>query len=80
MPSIVIDNDLYEKLRWLCQVTKLCSADGQILGRFVPEAISGAWEPITPEITKEELDRRGKGTKWYSTAEVLEHLNQLGCK
>jgi acyl-CoA reductase-like NAD-dependent aldehyde dehydrogenase len=36
------------------------------------------WEPITPEVSEEELDRREQSNeKRYTTAEVLERLKEL---
>lgn len=35
------------------------------------------WEPITPEVSEEELDRREQSTDWYTTEEVLAYLEKL---
>jgi hypothetical protein len=35
------------------------------------------WEPVSPEVSEEELDRREQATEWYSTDEVLAHLRNL---
>jgi hypothetical protein len=32
------------------------------------------WEPLSPEISEEELDRREKSDRWYTSEEVLAHL------
>ena len=33
--------------------------------------------PLSPQVSEEELDRRAKSTVWYSTEEVLAHLKRL---
>jgi len=36
------------------------------------------WEPLSPDITEDELERRAKSTeKRYTTAEVIAHLEKL---
>jgi hypothetical protein len=35
------------------------------------------WEPVSPEVSEEELDRRAKSNDWYTTEEVLAHLKKL---
>jgi hypothetical protein len=36
------------------------------------------WEPLTPEVSEEELDRRERSNeKRYTTAEVLAYLEKL---
>jgi hypothetical protein len=35
------------------------------------------WEPVTPEVSEEELDEREQSTEWYTTEEVLAHLKSL---
>jgi hypothetical protein len=49
-----------------------------VLGRFVPLIDPSEWEPVSPEASEEELDRREKANeKRYTTAEVLAYLEKL---
>ncbi len=50
----------------------MCDPSGKVLGRFVPLIDLSEWEPVTPEISEEELDRRERSNERRSTtAEVL---------
>jgi hypothetical protein len=78
MAQITLDSALSSKLGGLTSVVELCDPSGRILGRFVPAVDLSEWEPISPEVSEEELDRRARsGEKRYSTAEVLAHLERL---
>ena len=56
---------------------ELCDESGKVLGKFVPKSAWAGWEPVDPEPTREELDEIEKTDKWYTTAEVLQHLKKL---
>ena len=77
MPKITLDDALSSKLHELSQVVELCDPTGRVLGRFIPQMDMSEWEPISPDVSEEELDRREKSTEWYTTAEVLAHLEKL---
>lgn len=78
MTRIILDSSVSEQLSKLGQPAELCDATGKVLGRFVPLIDLSEWEPVSPDISDEELERRAKSTeKRYSTAEVLKHLEQL---
>jgi hypothetical protein len=78
MAQITLDSILASKLNDLSQVVELCDPSGRVLGRFVPIVDLSEWEPVSPEISEEELDRRARSSeKRYSTAEVLAHLERL---
>ncbi len=78
MTQIILDASLSNKLDKLAQPVELCDPSGRVLGRFVPLIDLSEWEPISPDVTEEELDRRAKSTeKRYTTAEVLAHLEKL---
>ena len=79
MPKITLDEVLASKLHELSQVVELCDPSGRVLGRFVPLIDLSEWEPISPDVSEEELDRREKSTERYTTAEVLAHLEKLKC-
>lgn len=62
---------------------ELCDESGRVLGRFVPKddmsdvVDMSDWEPVTPDVSEEELDRREQSTEWYTTEQVLDHLRNL---
>lgn len=60
---------------------ELCDENGQVLGRFqvsAPWTDPDQWEPLTPEITQEEIERRlAEGGPTYTTAQVIEYLSKL---
>ncbi len=53
---------------------EICDSSGRVLGRFIPKIDMSEWEPVSPGVTEEELDRREQSTEWYSTDEVLARL------
>jgi hypothetical protein len=77
MSRITVDASLSSLLYGLTQPVELCDPSGRILGRFVPLIDLTEWEPVTPGVSEEELDRRAQSTDWYSTSEVLEYLRKL---
>jgi hypothetical protein len=72
MSKIVLTAD---QLKRLSEDPNTLFADetGKIVGAFTPLDLS----KINIEITEEELDRREKSGKWFSTAEVLAYLEKL---
>jgi hypothetical protein len=78
MTRIKLDSDPAARLHDLAQVAELCDPSGRVLGRFVPQVDLSEWEPISPEVGEEELDRRARsGGKRYTTAELLASLERL---
>ena len=78
MARITIDPTLASRLHGLSEVVELCDPSGCVLGRFIPHVDLSEWEPVSPDISPEELDRRFRSQeKRFSTAEVLAHLERL---
>jgi hypothetical protein len=83
MTRILADETLLSKLRNLSEPLELVNNAGRVIGRVVPvEDCSDVvdlskWEPVGPDVTEEELDRRERSDKWYTTQEVLDHLRNL---
>jgi hypothetical protein len=77
MTQIILDASLASKLNDIIHPVELCDPSGRVMGRFVPLIDPSEWEPVSPEATEEELDRREQSTEWYSTEEVLAHLKNL---
>jgi hypothetical protein len=80
MTQITLDAAIARQLSSIYQSVELCDPSGRVLGHFVPRIDMSEWEPISPEISEEELEHRSKSTeKRYTTAEVLAHLEKLRC-
>jgi hypothetical protein len=78
MNQIILDASLASKLSAVGQVVELCDPSGKVLGRFVPLIDMSQWEPVSPDISEEELDRRSQSNeRTYTTAEVLAYLEKL---
>jgi hypothetical protein len=78
MNQIILDTNVSNQLHELTQPAELCDPSGRVLGRFVPLIDMSEWEPISPDISEQELDRRAQSNeKRYTTAEVLAHLEKL---
>ena len=78
MAQITLDSTVAGRLLGITQPVELCDPTGRVLGRFVPLIDQSQWEPVSPDVSEEELDRRAKSSeRRYSTAEVLTHLENL---
>jgi hypothetical protein len=78
MTQIILDASASSKLYHLTHSVELCDPSGRVLGRFVPLIDMSEWEPLSPDISEEELERREQANeKRYTTAEVLAHLEKL---
>jgi hypothetical protein len=78
MTRIIIGADLESKLQSLTQPADLSDETGRVLGRFVPRVDLTEWEPLSPDVSEEELDRREQSNeKRYTTAEALASLEKL---
>jgi len=78
MTQIILDANISSKLTEANRSVELCDPTGRVLGRFVPLIDLSVWEPLSPEISEEELNRREQAKeKRYTTAEVLAHLEKL---
>jgi hypothetical protein len=78
MTPVVIDAAMINKLHQLTQPLELRDASGRVLARVFPTVDLGDCEPLVPQVSEEELDRREKANeKRYTTGEVLAHLERL---
>ena len=77
MTQIILDATASNRLTNITHPVELCDPSGRVLGRFVPLIDLSVWEPASPELSQEELDRREQsGEKRYTTAEVLASLEK----
>jgi len=77
MTQIILDPSMVSKLHDLSQVVELCDPSGRVLGHFVPTMDLAEWEPVSPDVSEEELDQREQSTEWFTTEKVLAHLQHL---
>jgi hypothetical protein len=77
MTKITVDAALLSKLNNLTEPLELCDEAGHVLAKVRPVYDPALYGPLEPQVSNEELDRRFKSDKWYTTAEVLEHLRKL---
>jgi hypothetical protein len=77
MTRIVIDEALRNKLHNLTEPLELCDESGRVLARVTPQRDFSKYGPKKPPVSEEELRRREKSDKWYTTEEVLNHLRSL---
>ena len=76
MTQVILDAAFRSKLYELRQPLELCDEAGRVLARLIPVLDPTQYEPVEPQITAEELQRRRQEPE-YSTAEVLAHLEKL---
>ena len=77
MTRIIVDQSLRNRLNNLSEPVELCDESGRVLGRLFPSADMSQYEPLEPQVSEEELDRRESAQeKCYTTAEVLAHLEK----
>ena len=77
MTQIILDASAISKLTAATQPVEVCDPSGRVRGRFVPRFDPSEWEIVGPEASEEELRRREQSTEWYTTAEVIAHLERL---
>lgn len=77
MTRITVDSQLLSRLLNLSEPLELCDESGNVLAHVWPKFDPSQWEPLEPPCSEEELDAREKSTVWYTTDEVLKHLEQL---
>ena len=78
MTQVQVDQALQQKLDALNQSVELCSPDGKILGRFIPEQEYRELLYNTVEIpfSEEEIARRRSETGGCSLEEIWKHVGR----
>ncbi|HEY7154263.1 MAG TPA: hypothetical protein VH575_09935 [Gemmataceae bacterium] len=76
MTQIILDATLRSKLHNLSQPLELCDESGRILARLTPVLDPSQYEPVEPQLSPDELQRRRQEPD-FSTAEVLAYLEKL---
>jgi hypothetical protein len=78
MSELILPETVATQLQGLSQPVHLCDASGKRLGCFVPAWDPSEYEELEPDLSDEELRRIEQSSEWYSTKEVLRHLEKLG--
>ena len=81
MVTTITDPTIRDWLSTLHGETELCDIDGRVLGRFVPvdDDVEAMYAEAAAHFDPEEMRRRlNSDGPWYTTEEVLRHLNSLG--
>jgi hypothetical protein len=76
MIKVIVDFVLRSKLGDLKQPLELCDESGRILARLIPAPEPSLFEPVEPQLSAEELQRR-RAEPDVSTADVLAYLEHL---
>jgi hypothetical protein len=78
MSDFVLPDPVAAQLQGLGHPVPLFNASGKKVGTFVPEIDLSQYEIVGPELTVDQLREIEKSTEWYSTDQVLRHLEKLG--
>ncbi len=81
MTRVIADEHLKDRLKSSEEQLEICDENGRILGVFQPilhpDNHRELYDWAKAQITEEELERARNSPKWYTTAEILEHLRSL---
>lgn len=76
MNELIVPANIAAQLQGLPHPIPLCDAAGKQLGYFLPTSPPEG-DDLEPGISDEELTKIEQSTEWYSTQEVLDHLEKL---
>jgi hypothetical protein len=75
---LILNAEALNKLAGITRPVELSDEAGRVIGRFFPQVDLSRYEPLDPQVSEEELNRRAASTeRTYTTAEVLAHLETL---
>jgi hypothetical protein len=77
MSELRLPDAVATQLQGLSHPVHLCDASGKRLGSFVPAWDPSDYEELEPDLSNEELRQIEQSSEWYSTDEVLRHLEKL---
>jgi hypothetical protein len=78
MGEFILPDSVASQLQGLGHPVPLFNPSGEKVGTFVPEIDLSQYEIVGPELTEEQLREIEQSTEWYSTDDVLRHLEKLG--
>jgi hypothetical protein len=74
MSRLTLDPTTASKARKAKAIMQVCDASGQLIGHFFPLATAADYAQAAPEVSEEELDRRGRESKGRSLKAILADL------
>ena len=78
MTKVIVDQAVCALLAPLKESVDLCDARGQVLGQFTPAASRLVADPMQPQVSEEELDRREREAGGRPLSEILADLEKRG--
>jgi hypothetical protein len=76
MTKLTVDETLPAQLTGRKFPAELCDASGRVIGAFIPVALGWVYEGLEPQVSEEELDRRGREEGGRTLAEILADLEK----
>jgi hypothetical protein len=77
MSELILPDAVATQLQGLSHPIQLCDASGKRLGCFVPAVDRSVYDELEPDLSDEELRCLERSTEWYTTTEVVRHLEKL---
>ena len=77
MSEFVLPDSIASQLLGLDHAVPLFDPSGKKVGTFLPEIDLSQYEIVGPELSEEELRAAEESTEWFTTKEVLRHLESL---
>jgi len=77
MSELILPDAIATQLQGLVHPIQLVDASGKKLGCFVPAIDPSDYEDLEPDLSAEELRQIEQSSEWYTTDEVLRHLEKL---
>ncbi len=78
MTQIEVDDLLEKKLGGMLEPLELCDSSGQVVGRYVPDAVyrKKLYDSFVIPYSEEEMERRRSETGGCSLEEIWQRLGQ----
>jgi hypothetical protein len=77
MNELVIPETIASQLQGLPHPVRICAPTGKLIGCFLPVVDPSLYEIEGADLTAAELQEIENSTEWYSTSEILRHLEKL---
>jgi hypothetical protein len=77
MSDFVLPDTLAFQLQGFGHPVHLVDSSGKKVGTFVPAIDLSQYEVVGPEPTEEDLRAAEESTEWFTTEQVLRHLEGL---
>lgn len=74
MPRIVLDPQASEKLAGVRGIVEICDTNGHLLGMYAAGGELKSLLKLEPQISQEELDRRGREGHYVTSADIRARL------